>query len=197
MIGRDFRPWFTGAQHERSHPPREIGWCYHAPAWNRFAVHHNRSGSPRVDQRALTSLLRFASMTNQLEPPARTSAKARDDGRQILDTAAIGLTRCNRDLRYLSCNPAYENLVGLSDEQIIGRRIIDVIGMEAFEVKRPYVERVLRGERVEYEEEVPFAAGRPRFLHVVYTPWIEADHVAGWMASVSDITDLKRTTEAL
>ena len=37
-----------------------------------------------------------------------------------------------------------------------------------------------------------------RFLHVVYTPWIEGDgQVAGWMASVSDITDLKRTTKAL
>src|SRR5262249_17963926 len=59
------------------------------------------------------------------------------------------------------------------------------------------IERVLRGERVEYEEEFPFASG-PRFLHVVYTPWIEGDgQVAGWMSSISDMTDLKRTTEAL
>jgi PAS domain S-box-containing protein len=35
-------------------------------------------------------------------------------------------------------------------------------------------------------------------MHVVYTPWIDTEgHVAGWVASVSDITDLKRTTEAL
>ena len=150
------------------------------------------------DQRVLTSLSRFASMAYQVKTTALTAIKAREDVRQILDTAAIGLTRCSRDLRYLSCNPAYEKLAGQSAEEIIGRRIIDVIGIEAFEVKRPYVERVLRGERVEYEEEVPFAAGGRRFLHVVYTPWIEGDgQVAGWMASVSDITDLKRTTEAL
>src|SRR5262245_21789911 len=134
-------------------------------------------------------------MEHHAKSAALTSARFSEDVRQILDTAAIVLTRCSRDLRYLSCNPAYEELVGLSAEQIVGRRIIDVIGTEAFEVKRPYVERVLRGERVEYEEEVPFAAGGPRFLHVVYTPWIEADHVAGWIASVSDITDLKRTTD--
>jgi PAS domain S-box-containing protein len=150
------------------------------------------------DQRVLTSLSRFASIAYQVKTTSLTAVRAREDVRQILDTAAIGLTRCSRDLRYLSCNPAYEKLVGLSAEQIIGRPIIDVIGGEAFEVKRPYIERVLRGERVEYEEEVPFAAGGPRFLHVVYTPWIECEgHVAGWMASVSDITDLKRTTEAL
>src|SRR5262245_4051250 len=150
------------------------------------------------DQRVLTSLSRFAAMAYQVKTAALTSVRAREDVRQILDTSAIGLTRCSRDLRYLSCNPAYEKLAGLSAEQIIGRLIIDVIGTEAFEVIRPYFERVLRGDRVEYEEEVPFAAGGPRFLHVVYTPWIEGDgQVAGWVASVSDITDLKRTTEAL
>jgi PAS domain S-box-containing protein len=137
-------------------------------------------------------------MADQVKPAALASARATEDVRQILDTAAIGLTRCSRDLVYLSCNPAYEKLVGLSAEQIVGRRIIDVIGAEAFAVKRPFVDRVLRGERVEYEEEVPFAAGGSRFLHVVYSPWIEGDdQVAGWLASVSDITALKRTTEAL
>jgi PAS domain S-box-containing protein len=118
--------------------------------------------------------------------------------RQVLDTAAIGVTRCSRDLRYLSCNPAYAKLAGLPAEQIIGRPIVDVIGFEAFEVIRPYVERVLNGERVEYEREIPFTSGGAKFLQVIYTPWIESNsHVAGWVASVSDITDVKRATEAL
>jgi PAS domain S-box-containing protein len=114
------------------------------------------------DQRVLTSLSRFASMAYQVKTAALTAVRAREDVRQILDTAAIGLTRCSRDLRYLSCNPAYEKLAGQSAEQIIGLPIIDVMGREAFEVIRPYVERVLRGERVEYEEEVlspPAGAG--------------------------------------
>jgi PAS domain S-box-containing protein len=125
-------------------------------------------------------------------------ANGQDDVRQILDAAAIGLTRCRRDLRYLACNRAYAKLAGLSADRITGRPMIDVIGTEAFEVKRPYIERVLRGERVEYEEEVPFAVGGPRFLHVVYEPWFDSEgQVTGWIASVSDITDLKRTTKAL
>jgi PAS domain S-box-containing protein len=127
-----------------------------------------------------------------------SAPNAEDEVRQILDTAAIGLTRCSRDLRYLACNRAYEKLAGLPAGQIIGRKIVDVMGTKAFEVIRPYVERVLCGERVEYEEEIPYAPGGTKFMHVICTPWIDREgHVGGWVASVSDITDLKRTTKAL
>jgi PAS domain S-box-containing protein len=132
------------------------------------------------------------------QAPAPLDDGQADEVRQILDTSATGITRCSRDLRYLSVNAAYATLVGRPVEQIIGRPIIDVMGPEAFEVKRPYVERVLRGERVEYEQEIPFVSGGSRFVHVVYTPWIErGGQVGGWVGSVSDITDLKRTTKAL
>jgi PAS domain S-box-containing protein len=154
------------------------------------------------DQRLLTSLTRFAAVLYQMKTAlVMTGAGLKagaDEVRQILDTSATGITRCSRDLLYVSANAAYARLVGVPTSQIIGRPIVDVTGTEAFEAIRPHVERVLRGERVEYEEEVPFAASGPRFIHVVCTPWIENDgRVDGWVASVSDITDLKRTTKAL
>src|SRR5215472_2072283 len=150
------------------------------------------------DQRVLTSLSRFASMAYQVKTAALTALRAKEDVRQILDTAAIGLTRCSRDLRYLACNRAYEKLFGLPADQIIGRPMIDVVGSRAFEVKRPYIEHVLRGERVEYEEEVPFAASGTRFLHVVYEPWFDCEgQVTGWIASVSDITERMQAKEVL
>jgi PAS domain S-box-containing protein len=125
-------------------------------------------------------------------------ANVQDEVRQILDAAAIGLARCSRDLRYLACNRAYEKLTGLSAQQIIGRPMADVLGTKAFEEIRPYIERVLRGERVEFEVEVPLSAGGPRFFHVVDEPWFDSEgQVNGWIASVSEITDLKRTTKAL
>jgi PAS domain S-box-containing protein len=150
------------------------------------------------DERLLTSLSRFASTAYQVKLAALTAVRAKEDVRQILDTAAIGLTRFSRDLRYLACNRAYEKLVGLSADQIIGRPIIDVMGTKAFEVIRPYIERLLRGERVEFEEEVPISAGEPRFFHVVAEPRFDSEgEVTGWITSVSEMTDLKRTTKAL
>src|SRR5262245_12361609 len=108
-------------------------------------------------------------------------ADAQDEVRQILDTAAIGLMRCSRDVRYLACNLAYEKLVGLSGEQIIGRPIADVLGTSAFEVIRPYIERVLRGERVEFEVEIPISAGEPRFFHIIDEPWFDSEgQFTGW-----------------
>jgi PAS domain S-box-containing protein len=154
------------------------------------------------DQRLLTSLSRFAAVAYQMKTALVTTdaglkAKA-DEVRQMLGAAAIGLTHCSRDLRYLACNRAYEQLAGLSAEQIIGRPIIDVIGTEAFEVIRPYVERVLGGERVEYEEEVLDSTSGPRFFHVVYEPWFDSEgQVTGWIATVSDVTGLKLATAAL
>jgi two-component system CheB/CheR fusion protein len=118
--------------------------------------------------------------------------------RQTMNTAATGLTRCSRDLRYVAANPAYAEMLGLPVDQIVGRPIIDVMGAEAFEAIRPRVERVLRGERVEYEAALPFGALGQRYLHVVYTPWTERGGEAdGWVASVTDVTARKQAEQAL
>jgi PAS domain S-box-containing protein len=117
--------------------------------------------------------------------------------RRFLEAAPTGLTRCSRDLRYLSANSAYARIAGLPVEEIVGRSIVEVMGPDGWETKRPYVERVLRGERVEYETVLPFAAGGVRNIHVVYTPEKEGQEIAGWVSSVTDITEFKRVEKQL
>jgi PAS domain S-box-containing protein len=117
--------------------------------------------------------------------------------RQTLHTASTGLTHCSRDLRYISANPAYAQWIGLPLEQIIGRPIVEVMGQAAFEIIRPRIERVLNGERVEYEDELPIA-GERKWIHADYTPDRDASgNVVGWVASVMDITVRKRIEEEL
>jgi PAS domain S-box-containing protein len=111
--------------------------------------------------------------------------------RRFLEAAPTGLTRCSRDLRYLSANSAYAEIAGLPLDQIVGRSIADVVGADGWAKKRPYVERVLWGERVEYETLLPFGAAGPRQLHVVYTPEKDGQEIVGWFASVTDITQFK------
>ena len=133
--------------------------------------------------------------TNRKQSPLRESEA---HVQQILDTAATGLARYSRDMRYLSVNRAYAEMAGLPVDQIVGRSFIDVMGREAFETIRPLVDRVLRGETVRYESDAPFRAGGPEFLQVVYTPWRELDGtVNGWVASVTDITLLRNAQEGL
>ena len=116
---------------------------------------------------------------------------------QTLHTAATGLTHCSRDLRFLSANPAYAQYIGLPLEQIVGRPMMEVMGQAAFEIIRPRVEKVLSGEPVEYEDELPIA-GERKCIHAVYTPDRDASgNVVGWVASVTDVTVRKRIEKEL
>lgn len=78
--------------------------------------------------------------------------------RLVMYPAWAGLTHCSRDLRYVWANPAYAKLSGVPLAQIVGRPIVEVMGADAFESIRPYIDRVLRGERVEYEVELSWSA---------------------------------------
>jgi len=82
-------------------------------------------------------------------------------------------------------------------EQIVGRRIVDVIGPDAWQTLLPYAERVQKGERVEFETIVPYAAAGPRHIHVVGMPEKEGEEVVGWFGSVTDITEFKRIEKQL
>jgi GAF domain-containing protein len=87
--------------------------------------------------------------------------------KQILDTSATGLTHCSREMRYMTANPAYAKVAGIPLEQIIGRSIAEVMGEKAFVTVRPYIERALQGERVEYEVELPWSKMDALRLHAV------------------------------
>ena len=117
--------------------------------------------------------------------------------RRFLDTAPVGLVRCSSDMRYLAANPAYAEIVGVPLEQIVGRPMVEVLGAEALQEISPYVDRVLKGQRVEYEALVPYRSGS-RHVHVVWTPdTYGSNQIVGWIASVMDVTEVKRTEEHL
>jgi PAS domain S-box-containing protein len=118
------------------------------------------------------------------------------DLEKILDNTPFLLTRCSRDLRYLYVSKAYAMMIGRASDEVSGKPIIDIMGPEGFETIRPYVETVLRGQRVEYEAEVHFSNVGPRQLHVIYVPERdEQSRVVGWIASITDITEHKKATE--
>jgi PAS domain S-box-containing protein len=103
------------------------------------------------------------------------------------------LTRCSSDLRYLFVSEAYARMLGRHPEEFAGRSIVDIMGEEGFQTILPHVERVLRGEAVEYESDVNFAGVGPRQLLVKYTPDRDrSGNVRGWVASIVDLTDQKK-----
>jgi PAS domain S-box-containing protein len=108
----------------------------------------------------------------------------------ITENVAAGVTLCRRDLRYVWVSPSYASWLGRTPKEIAGRLILDVLGHEYYETIRPYIERVLSGERVEYEVEVKSSDAGPRWIHAAYVPTKGQDqHVDGWIAVVTDVTD--------
>jgi PAS domain S-box-containing protein len=111
----------------------------------------------------------------------------------ITDNMAAAVTRCSSDYRYVWVSPACAAWLGIPKEQIEGRRIADVIGPQAFEGIRPYVERVLSGERVDYTAPVYYRTLGERWVHAVYIPAISGKGVVeGWTAVITDVTDSKQ-----
>ncbi len=123
---------------------------------------------------------------------------AREQLQVITDTMSVCVTRCGRDGRYQWISRAGAEWLGRAPEEIVGRPIAEVIGDEAYETIRPYVERVLSGERVEYEAHLNYRGIGPRWVNVVCEPvGGESGLPDGWIAVVTDITRRIEREQAL
>ena len=164
-----------------------------------FSTHFCEPHRPDPGELRLLDLLarQAGAFLDRDEARAALTAK---EGQLAKITESVGspIAQCGRDLRYVFVNEAYARLIRLPVEQIIGRPIVDVVGAEAFETIRPSVERVLKGERVEYETSINYPGTGERYLHAVYVPDTNAEgQVLGWFAGLADITERKRTEEEL
>jgi len=101
--------------------------------------------------------------------------------------------------RYLGCNQAFENLLGKSREEIIGRTVFDITPSARSEIYHEKDLELLReGGRQSYEASVVHADGSPR--EVVFNKAIfqNADgSLGGMIGAILDITKRKAAEQAL
>ena len=111
---------------------------------------------------------------------------------------ALAVCRCSRDFRYLWVNEVYAAWILRPLYEIVDRPMSEVLGETSFAALRPYLDRVLTGEKVHCEQETNFRSVGPRWTSADYTPTFDAaGNVTGWLAIVHDITDRKRAEQAL
>jgi len=123
-------------------------------------------------------------------------------GRRELDLVTsrtpLFLTRCDREGRYRFVNRACADFLGRSPENVIGRTLPEVLGARVYRTVAPYVQRVLRGEEVEFELEVEHPKRGKRFMRVLYVPERDPEgHIVGWVGTIGDVTERKETEHAL
>src|SRR5271165_2869069 len=72
----------------------------------------------------------------------------------ITDSLPALIAHVDRDQRYQFVNRAYEQWLGFSPSQALGRTIREVLGEQLYRSVRPYVERALSGEQVSFTSEI-------------------------------------------
>lgn len=112
----------------------------------------------------------------------------------IADNTPLVLARVDRDLRYRFINKAGASLFNKHPRDIVGKSIGEMMGDAALKKIRPHLERVLSGEKVDYEAELFYPHAGERSMRVSYVPELDAaGGVSGFLASLVDVTEQKRS----
>jgi PAS domain S-box-containing protein len=117
----------------------------------------------------------------------------------VINPAPDALSLVGTDYTYRLVNDEYQRRTGLRRDQIEGRTVAEVMGEESFRTMiKPYLERALAGETVEYESWFDYGAlGRRRML-IRYSPFRDdpdAGVVDGVVVCAHDVTARWRAEE--
>jgi PAS domain S-box-containing protein len=119
---------------------------------------------------------------------------AREQLQLVADSMPAAVALCSRDLRYVWINSRHAQWLGMSAAAVVGRPIEEVIGAESFAAIRPYIERVLAGEHVEYERLTRYEGLGERWMRTLFSPTRDG---CGWIAVASDIHERKLIEQTL
>jgi PAS domain S-box-containing protein len=118
--------------------------------------------------------------------------RAREQLQVVVDSTPAFIARYDRDLRLIWANKSYALRFAKRPDEIVGCRLIDLVGEAAFGILAPLCARVLAGESVQAEAEIPYPGGL-RFVHLAGAPTLDATGAPdGCVVVVTDVTDGRR-----
>ncbi|MBU8538492.1 hybrid sensor histidine kinase/response regulator [Falsiroseomonas tokyonensis] len=133
--------------------------------------------------------------------PAPSIVDISEELRPLIDALPVlvaYLERTEEGPRYVFVNKIYESWFPTSRAEIQGRLVRDVVGEAAYARVQVWLEQALAGQRVSFEQFMPYAEGRHRTIQVEYVPRRDATgQVIGLYSLVQDISDTKRAEAAL
>ncbi len=116
--------------------------------------------------------------------------------RQITNAVPALIADLDMEQRFRFHNKAYEEIFGLSFEEINGHTLAEVLGPQAYESVQDKVEEVLRGYPVSYERALTTPQGGLRDYAMNFLPrygeGADEGKVIGYFSLGTDITELKR-----
>ena len=83
--------------------------------------------------------------------------------RLVTDNLPVFIVYCDADERYRFVNQPYAARFGLRPDDLLGRRIEDIVGGPAYAGLRLYIDAVLAGRTVEFEQAEPLEQGTAHY----------------------------------
>ncbi len=110
--------------------------------------------------------------------------------RLMADSLPAFVAYVDRDLRYRFVNRVAEEWHGLSDGEIVGRRVEEVVSHDLYATMELRIEQVLAGHTVSFRSEGLYPDGRKRHTDATFVPRLDAagEDVIGFFSLVRDIT---------
>ena len=134
----------------------------------------------------------------RLRQSQETLATSEAELRLIADALPVLIAFVDRDCRYVFVNKAYEDWLQRPLEQIVGKRLPDILPAATWAARQVYAEQALAGEAVHFSVNWPGTNGERRECEIRYLPRRNAaGEVDGFHIFVADVTDRILALEAV
>ena len=126
------------------------------------------------------------------------AAQQREQLQRVADHVPVILANVGPDRRFKFVNKANADRFGVTPAQMVGRRVDEFLGPELTKEIEPYINRVLAGERVEYEMTYSFPATGHQRMQCTYVPERDSEgRVVGWIAALVNVTPMRQAEASL
>ncbi len=157
------------------------------------------SGNPALDENGTPKLavLAVRNITEQMQVQQELR-RSQVQLKLVTDSVPVLISYLDRDYFYRYVNEAYATWFKRPIEEIVNRPARAVLGKRAFASIKGYADRALSGETVLFDQELSYEDGMVRHVRGSYTPDLDSEgNVRGFVASVSDLTELKKAERKL
>lgn len=156
--------------------------------------------SQRVDSQTADELgdlsRRFDTMTQTLALNRQQLQDSAKRLRLITDNMPNLIAYVDRDFRFQFANAHFQQLLGGNTSDMVGKRVVDMMGAANYALMHPHLEAALAGEHRHFER-IAIFRGKEACLLTDYIPdFNEAGEVVGIFATAKDITELKEIQRA-
>lgn len=106
---------------------------------------------------------------------------------QVTNSVPVLISYLDTNERYLLANARHKEWFGLSEEELKDMRMNEVVSEESYQIAKPHIEKVLKGQSTEFETPITLKNGKQSFAKVNYEPHIDKDgKVVGFVALIQD-----------